>query len=67
MKKAFFTLILCAAMAMASSLRSEAKVTLPGIYTDNMVLQQQTTLRIRGKAEPPTRSSGYSRWDAPTP
>lgn len=64
MKKAFFTLILCAAMAMASSLRSEAKVTLPGIYTDNMVLQQQTTLRIRGKAEPGaavTLKTGWSR------
>jgi len=29
----------------------QAKVTLPGVFTDNMVVQQQTLLTIRGKAD----------------
>ncbi len=59
MKKTFLTatLLLCGILA-------QAKVTLPSVYTDNMVVQQKSTLKIRGKATPNadvTLNAGWSR------
>lgn len=57
MKKIFFTLTLLAAATVA-----QAKVTLPSIYTSNMVLQQQRTLKITGKAAPNSEVSIQTGW-----
>ena len=39
-------------LALAFSMKSEAKVTLPSILGDNMVLQQQAEVKLWGKARP---------------
>lgn len=59
MRKTILTsaLLLCSMVA-------QAKVVLPSVYTDNMVLQQKSTLRIHGKATPKsdvTLQTGWSR------
>lgn len=36
-------------LALAFSMKSEAKVTLPSILGDNMVLQQQAEVKLWGK------------------
>ena len=43
---------------------AQAKITLPSVYTDNMVLQQKSTLKIHGRARPNadvTLQTGWSR------
>ncbi len=55
--------ILAAALLMCG-MWAEAKVTLPSVYTNNMVLQQKSTLKIHGKANPNaevTLQTGWSR------
>ena len=47
---------------LASSL-AEARVTLPGFFSDNMVLQQQTACNIWGWAEPGKRVIVNTSWD----
>ena len=37
-------------LALAFSMKSEAKVTLPSILGDNMVLQQQAEVKLLGKS-----------------
>ena len=39
-------------LVLSFSMKSEAKVTLPSILGDNMVLQQQTEVELWGKARP---------------
>lgn len=59
MRKTF----LAAALLMCG-MWAEAKVTLPSVYTNNMVLQQKSTLKIHGKANPNaevTLQTGWSR------
>lgn len=46
MKRLFLALL-----ALAACLPGQARVELPPLYGDGMVLQQQTDLRIRGRAE----------------
>nr|WP_320057387.1 glycoside hydrolase family 88 protein [uncultured Bacteroides sp.] len=46
-----------------SSLSLEAKVTLPAIFSDNMVLQQNTSVNIWGKAKAGERVSVSVSWD----
>lgn len=45
-----------------SAFSVEAKVVLPSIYTDNMVLQQQRTLTLNGKATPNSDVSLQTSW-----
>ncbi|MBR5883829.1 MAG: hypothetical protein IKZ17_01220 [Bacteroidaceae bacterium] len=59
MRKTFFT-----AALLACGMMAQAKVTLPSVYTDNMVLQQKSTLKIHGRARPNadvTLQTGWSR------
>lgn len=49
-----------------SALAAEAKVVLPSIYTDNMVLQQQRTLTLKGKAKPQSEVSLKASWSRTT-
>ena len=56
------TVLMVAVLCMAASM-SEAKVTLPQIFGDNMVLQQQTDARIWGKAEPLSKVTIRPSWD----
>ena len=59
MRKSFFT-----AALLACGMMAQAKITLPSVYTDNMVLQQKSTLKIHGRARPNadvTLQTGWSR------
>ena len=58
MKKLFAVclMLLCAAVMM------QAKVTLPPIFADNMVLQQQTDAAIWGKAAPGAKVVITTTW-----
>ena len=56
------TVLTFAVLCMAASVM-EAKVTLPQIFGDNMVLQQQTEVKIWGKAEPSSRVTVRPSWD----
>ena len=59
MKKTLLTLaVMCAAVSVM-----EAKVTLPHIFGDNMVLQQQTDVRFWGTAEPSSKVTIRPSWD----
>jgi len=42
---------------------SEATVVLPGLITDNMVLQQNSKVALWGKTEPKTRVEVVTSWD----
>lgn len=54
---AFILLCLC------FSIRTTAKIQLPSIFTDNMVLQQQSAIRLWGHAKPNARLSIMGSWD----
>lgn len=54
----FIFLLLC-----ISSLPAWAKVTLPAIFSDNMVLQQTTQARIWGKAHPGEKITISTSWN----
>ena len=45
--------ILLTLAALGTALTMQAKVVLPGIFGDNMVLQQQSEAQFWGKAAPP--------------
>lgn len=57
MKKFLFLVALLLSGGLA-----QATVTLPSYFTDNMVLQQQTTLKLRGKASPNASVSVQTGW-----
>ena len=60
MKKKFY----CLCMGMLLGISSvEAKVTLPSIISDNMVLQAQTKVCIWGKAAPGENISVAPSWN----
>lgn len=60
MKKKFY----CLCMGMLLGISSvEAKVTLPSIISDNMVLQAQTKVCIWGKATPGENISVAPSWN----
>ncbi|ACU03506.1 sialate O-acetylesterase [Pedobacter heparinus] len=50
-------------LALCFSLQVAAKVQLPSIFTDNMVLQQQSAVRLWGFAKPNARLSIVGSWD----
>ena len=52
-------LIICVLFCLSA----QAKVKLPSIFSDNMVLQQQSECNIWGWAEPGTRVSISTSWD----
>lgn len=53
-------------LSAALSCPVSAKVVLPGIFTDNMVLQQQTDAPIWGKASPGKKVTIQTSWDQQT-
>lgn len=53
------SLLLCAAV-------TGAKVTLPTVLSDNMVLQQQTSVKLWGEATPKARVTVKTGWDNKT-
>ena len=57
------TLLLLAAVL---PLQLSAKVTLPAIFTDNMVLQQQSDVKIWGRAKPGKAVKVTTSWDGKT-
>jgi len=50
-------------LALAFSMKSEAKVTLPSILGDNMVLQQQAEVKLWGKARPNATVTVKTSWN----
>ena len=50
-------------LAAVLPLQLSAKVTLPAIFTDNMVLQQQAEVTFRGKATPGKRVYASASWN----
>lgn len=57
-KKTFVTVVYGLALMAA-----EAKITLPSFFTDNMVLQQQTTVKLYGTSSPLKQVSVCIGWD----
>jgi len=55
--------ILCGALAIFTCATVEAKITLPSLLCDNMVLQQQTDARLWGKATAGSTITIISSWD----
>ena len=53
---------LSAAVLTLAAVPAAAKVTMPSIFTDNMVVQQQTEMRIWGKAEPNRKVTIAPSW-----
>lgn len=53
-------------LALAFSMKSEAKVTLPSILGDNMVLQQQAEVKLWGKARPNATVTVKTLWNGQT-
>ena len=53
-------------LAAVLPLQLSAKVTLPAIFTDNMVLQQQSDVKIRGRAKPGKAVKVTTSWDGKT-
>lgn len=41
----------------------QAKITLPAFFTDNMIIQQQTTMTLFGKAKPNKKVSIETSWN----
>ena len=58
MKKLFILLSLCLVVGSA-----RAKVTLPAIFTDNMVLEQKTQVTLYGKAAAGKKMTVTTGWD----
>lgn len=52
----------CAALCMTAFV-TEAKITLPHVFGDNMVLQQQTEVKFWGKADPVSKVTVRPSWD----
>jgi len=61
MKKTIIPILL-AIVLFASSLSVNARVTLPSILSDNLVLQQKTTVNIWGNATPGEKISVKASW-----
>ena len=53
-------------LAAVLPLQLSAKVTLPAIFTDNMVLQQQSDVKIWGRAKPGKAVKVTTSWDGKT-
>lgn len=61
--KSLLKKVLVAAICCATFAEVEAKITLPSFFTDNMVLQQQSTLKLHGTATPQKRVTVCTGWD----
>lgn len=64
--KSLLKKVLVAAICCATFTEVEAKITLPSFFTDNMVLQQRTTLKLHGTASPQKRVTVCTGWDSKT-
>ena len=56
--------ILLTLAALGTALTMQAKVVLPGIFGDNMVLQQQSEAQFWGKAAPGKKVTIRPSWSA---
>ncbi len=54
---------ICSLAIMAFGINASAKVTLPNIFTDNMVLQQKEKVSLWGKANPNAKVTVTTSWD----
>ena len=50
-------------MALCIAICTQAKVTLPSFFTDNMVIQQKSTLILPGKAKAGKQVTVKTSWD----
>ena len=50
-------------MALCMAICTQAKVTLPSFFTDNMVIQQKSTLILPGKAKAGKQVTVKTSWD----
>ena len=50
-------------IALCVAICTQAKVTLPAFFTDNMVVQQKSTLILPGKAKPGKQVAVKASWD----
>ena len=50
-------------IALCMTICAQAKVTLPAFFTDNMVIQQRSTLILPGKAKPGKQVMVKASWD----
>lgn len=62
MKRAFKSLI-ALLILLLSLFPASAKVTLPAFFTDNMLIQQNSTLTLNGKARPNRKVTALATWD----
>lgn len=60
--KNWITYTACGVMAATASVTVQARVTLPGIFTDNMVLQRNDTVTLYGTANKNSRVTVKSGW-----
>ena len=60
--KIFRSFIISVVALAAAAIPAAAKVTMPAIFADNMVVQQQTEMRIWGKAEPNSMVTIVPSW-----
>ena len=60
--KKIFRLSILFLFSLAASFEAEAKVTLPAIFSDNMVLQQNASVNLWGKAAPGERVTVKASW-----
>ena len=61
--KGLFRRTFAAVVGCLAALSAEAKITLPAFFTDNMVLQQQTDVKLWGTASPKKQVSVCTGWD----
>ena len=59
-------ILLAALLALFAGSALQAKVTLPSVLSDNMVLQQQTDAALWGKAEPGKKVTVKTSWNKKT-
>ncbi|QKJ33073.1 sialate O-acetylesterase [Mucilaginibacter mali] len=63
MKKTFYSLLLLIAFSLLIANRADAKIKLPGIFGDNMVLQQQAQDKLWGWAGANAMVNVTTGWD----
>ncbi|MDR1676278.1 MAG: sialate O-acetylesterase [Tannerella sp.] len=63
MKEAIRNLCLCALLAACSGLQVQADIKLPAVFSDNMVLQQQSAATVWGWAKPNAAVRVTTSWN----
>ena len=63
MKKLLALLTSCLFILIVTTSLSNAQVSLPSVFSDNMVLQQQTDAAFWGKTDPGSKVSVRTSWN----